>query len=426
MPNSYHIHMIIYNVALLIYIVTSILSFLFLMSYMAIVTVISSDIYFPESIAIEDYLKFANVNNDMDYLLRIFIPTICIIILVKIFQRLSLTKPKGISPNKGRENKYQKYIDDIKVIVSKYTKKNYDIQVTHETALVGETITLSKKSFNDLIEEKKDNFLFLLNHELYHSKIFDNSIGYLYNISFQILKVIISIVYLFIIGSFIINFHYSNSNNVEYWFLKNLLVYIFVYFLFISIYKIISKTFVYIQYFKECLCDRYASLVLKRDSFNDENVFDSLLDKKKSNKHPEIKQRKLCVKGKILFGKNIVYLLIGIFILAYFPFQEIEIYRNIIVYISIIAVTILLSLNLYISNDKKVYKHSIIAIIIGGILLYIKSRLYYIWLYGSLTAVNDIEYGMNISLDNTLIHIFFITFISLTSLSIIRSIKHYE
>ena len=196
--------------------------------------------------------------------------------------------------------------------------------------------------------------------------------------------------------------------------------------LFISIYKIVSKTFVYIQYFKECLCDRYASLILKRNLFNSENVFDNLLDNKESTKHPEIKQRKQCIKGKILFGKNIVYLLVGIFILAYFPFQEIEIYRNIIIYISIVSITILLSLNLYISNDKKVYKHSVVAIIIGGIFLYIKSRLYYIWLYGSLTAVNDIEYGMNINLDNTLIHILVMTLISLVSLSIIRSIKYYE
>lgn len=426
MINSYHIHMIIYNVALLIYTITSILSFLFLMSYMAIVAVTNSDIYVPnpENIDIEGYLTIATMNNDMDYLLRIFIPTICIIILVKIFQRLSLTKPKSIPPNRGRENKYQKYIDDIKIIVSKYTKKNYNIQVTHETALVGDTITLSTKSFNDLIEEKKDNFLFLLNHEFYHSKIFDNSIGYLYNIFFQILKIIISIVYLFIIGSFVAN--YYSSNNVEYWFVKDLLVYIFVYFLFIFIYKIISKTFVYIQYFKECLCDRYASLILKRDSLNNKSVFDNLLDKKENEKHPKIKQRKQCVEGKILFGENIVYLIMGIFVLAYFPFQDVEVYRNIVVYISIVTVTVLLSLNLYISNDKKVYKHSVVAIIFGGILLYIKSRLYYIWLYGSLTVVNDIEYGMNIGLDNTLTHILFIAFISLISLSIIRSIKYYE
>jgi len=420
--------MIVYNIALLIYIVTTILAFLFLMSYMAIVATTNSYIYFPnsENIAIEFYLKIANMNNDLNYLLRIFIPTIIIIIVIKFFQRLSLSEAKGIMYNKNENIKYKIYIDEIKVIISKYTKKNYNIIFTvAETSLFRNTIALSQLAFKDLSNGKKDNFVFLINHEIYHSKIFDNSIGYLYNISFEILKIIISITYLFIIGSFITNFYYSNSNNMDYWFLKDLLVYIFVYFLFTFIYKILTSTFVYIQYFKECLCDRYASLVLMKDLLSSKNVFDNLKKGEENKKHPNIKQRKACIKGEILFGKNIVYILISIFILSYFPFQEIEIFRNIIVYISILTVSILLSLNLYISNDKNIYKYSVIAIILGGVLLYIKSKLYYIWLYSSLTAVNDTNYGMNVNLENTIMHIFILILVSLISLSTIRSMKSY-
>ena len=420
--------MIVYNIALLIYIVTTILAFLFLMSYMAIVATTNSYIYFPnsENIAIEFYLKIANMNNDLNYLLRVFIPTIIIIIVIKFFQRLSLSEAKGIMYNKNENIKYKIYIDEIKVIISKYTKKNYNIIFTvAETSLFRNTIALSQLAFKDLSNGKKDNFVFLINHEIYHSKIFDNSIGYLYNISFEILKIIISITYLFIIGSFITNFYYSNSNNMDYWFLKDLLVYIFVYFLFTFIYKILTSTFVYIQYFKECLCDRYASLVLMKDLLSSKNVFDNLKKGEENKKHPNIKQRKACIKGEILFGKNIVYILISIFILSYFPFQEIEIFRNIIVYISILTVSILLSLNLYISNDKNIYKYSVIAIILGGVLLYIKSKLYYIWLYSSLTAVNDTNYGMNVNLENTIMHIFILILVSLISLSTIRSMKSY-
>ena len=274
-------------------------------------------------------------------------------------------------------------------------------------------------------KNNKNDYLFKIFHEIYHDKTYDNSLGYVYAISLQILKLTIIIVYLVIITNFVSTIIYYPyiGEYINITLLSDIVLWIAIYTLYTFISKIITKSFSLLQYFKECLCDRHAAIIFKNNSLT---IPEEVFPIKKSLKHPSRKDRIRCTNGEILFGKRSSYIFVTILVLSYFPNYDNEVYRDYNTYLLMSSLTILLGINLLISNRKNIYSYSIIYIFVGSIVIYYKTKLYYIWFYGYMISEKNINYGLNFNINNTITHLIFFLVSSISILTLIELYKKHE
>lgn len=399
---SYKNIMIAYNISMFVFLFSTIQYFLLLYLHVmyfyhsCMYSVVSQRLDKPFASCYSNNINGVEsiYNNSLDAFLFV-ISTIVVIVFIKIFQRISFSMSlhKSEKENKKikKENKIKKEIDQY--INEKFKKLvNVIIVKKTKTHVSGKTIYISYKdifSFYPKENNKKlGDFLFIISHEMFHMKIYDGIVSYINNILIQIFKFFSLFVYFFvysfvaiIISNKIDPLNQFSASSV----LRLLIISMLLFFTYLAVKKS-SRCF---NNFKECLCDRYAGIMLRRNDL----TYRKSIFSEKSKTHPEKKYRIECSNGNIIFSECIPISIMTIYFFSYIPlsiYDKINIYY---IFVLVISFSVVISINIYIAKSKKIFYITVFVILLSNAFLYLKSYFYMFVLIKTIDSMNiNIEY----------------------------------
>ena len=276
------------------------------------------------------------------------------IIVVFLFFKKFLKKKIEVLKFSNEEKKSMFYKKVSKIKKKLFIENVKIVPHVNKTFLGTRKIYLSAKDFVN------PNIVFKLNHEIFHLKIFDNTIGYLVKFFLKVIMIYYILFYTGFIEHYIMEETHFKNHGID----KVIIIFLS---LLLPWYILRYPTLSFIRV-KECMCDRFASM--------QESISDIKFNKKQYNNitHPTIKERKRCINGDVSLILNILILnnLIPYILIANYLSH-----MGTVSYIFYISLTLEFLILFYVSKIFLISKtSSMLYIRIIFIIIYLSSLIY--------------------------------------------------
>lgn len=228
-------------------------------------------------------------------------------ILIKVVQRFSIGKKKLLVSN-VKSNDLAEFEEKVLKEVG-FDSVKYHLE---KTLLKGSVVFVSIKDLSKYINGNESVF-FKLYHELTHYKVKDESLGYMLLVFNQVLSMLLCVVWGYILTLLISEFYiYTGIFDREVSGFVDFVIFVVVLYAMIRLLKFNKIP----SRYKECLCDRYASMSM---SDNGKEYSNEIFEMSESVNHPSFEDRVNCTKSLYVYKEKLFLYYGALLLLLLFP-----------------------------------------------------------------------------------------------------------